>query len=221
MSRRSRILGVIGTAAVLLTVGLAGAPLASAADRTLAITCGNGSEATPTITPGLVVGDTFTITYPTTGTVCQYMGVNFDGTIGSPLFLLTPVSGVTGAPLINGYVYTLNGSGTVVLSVSRAIAEGSFIVDIGATTGLSGGYMPLQGAVPGDGSQNPSDLLQQTGVPASGSCADVTDTAFRYGTSVSGGWGKSWANWINPGIGGAVCTRTLRYSNSLSAWVVA
>ena len=223
MSRVSRAIGVFAAGAIALSGLVAIAPVATAADRAVAISCGNASEATPTITPGLAVGDTLTITYPTSGTVCNKMGVNFDGTIGSPQFLLEPVSGVTGGVTDSGYVYTLNGSGTVVLNVVRPITEGAFIVDIGATVGLTGGYMLLQGALPvaADPSQTPADIIQQTGVPASGSCADVVDTAYRYGTSVSGGWGRSWANWINPGIGAAVCTRTLTYSNSLGTWVVA
>jgi hypothetical protein len=36
----------------------------------------------------------------------------------------------------------------------------------------------------------------------------------------SGGWGESWAQWMNAGQGGAVCTRTLFYSAAQSRWIV-
>lgn len=219
MSLSSRILAVVAGGALAVCGGIASAPSASATGVTLSVTCtGSTKPASVTITPGLVVGDTVTITQAG----CGFMGVNFDGSIGSPQFLLTPTSGVTGASLINGYVYTLDGSGTVALTVVRSIPQGSFVVDFGTTSGLVNGPLVLQGAVPvSELTQAPADILQQTAVPASGSCADVVDAAFRYGTTVSGGWRKSWAHWIHAGNGGDVCTRTLTYSTSQSAWVVA
>lgn len=36
----------------------------------------------------------------------------------------------------------------------------------------------------------------------------------------SGGWGKSWAQWMNDGAGGAVCTRTLIYNPARARWMV-
>ena len=51
--------------------------------------------------------------------------------------------------------------------------------------------------------------LQQVGVPASGDCADVPVSVGHDQGFPIGGWSKSWANWINNGQGGAVCTRTV------------
>ena len=51
--------------------------------------------------------------------------------------------------------------------------------------------------------------LQQVGVPASGDCADVPVSAGHDQGYPIGGWSKSWANWINNGTGGPVCTRTV------------
>ena len=51
--------------------------------------------------------------------------------------------------------------------------------------------------------------LQQVGVPASGACADVPVSVGHDQGFPIGGWSKSWANWINNGTGGAVCTRTV------------
>ena len=51
--------------------------------------------------------------------------------------------------------------------------------------------------------------LQQVGVPASGDCADVPVSVGHDQGFPIGGWSKSWANWMNNGTGGAVCTRTV------------
>jgi hypothetical protein len=51
------------------------------------------------------------------------------------------------------------------------------------------------------------DEFQQVGVPASGDCADVAPEVGHYPGYPIGGWSKSWAQWINNGTGGAVCTR--------------
>lgn len=74
--------------------------------------------------------------------------------------------------------------------------------------------------VPTEPGPGPADILQQVPVPSSGSCVDVADDAFRYGTSVAGGWTQSWAMWIREGRGGDVCTRTLHYDVSHRGWLV-
>ncbi len=53
----------------------------------------------------------------------------------------------------------------------------------------------------------PHDYFQQVGVPASGSCADVSPTVGHLPGFPIGGWSRSWAAWINDGRGGPVCTR--------------
>ena len=70
------------------------------------------------------------------------------------------------------------------------------------------------------GAAPPPDQVQQVGIPRSGSCADVDDSLLAYGTNLTGGWTASWAGWANDGRGGAVCTRTLHYSDPSSGWTV-
>jgi len=83
---------------------------------------------------------------------------------------------------------------------------------------------PLQGDViyiqlPGTGlaGSGPPDVLQQTGVPNSGQCADVDDSDARF-LGYTGGWSKSWAEWINQSAGSEVCTRTLTYQAGTRQW---
>ena len=54
------------------------------------------------------------------------------------------------------------------------------------------------------------DDLQQVGVPASGDCADVPAWVGHLPGFPIGGWSKSWAQWVNDGAGGPVCTRTVQ-----------
>ena len=64
------------------------------------------------------------------------------------------------------------------------------------------------------------NYMQQVGMPASGKCTDITDSALNWAGVSAGGWGNSWAQWMNGGKGGPVCNRTLYYSTALSKWVV-
>ena len=63
-------------------------------------------------------------------------------------------------------------------------------------------------------------VLQQFGKPASGTCNSVAPTSLNWSGVAGGGWSESWAQWVNNGNGGAVCTRTLSYDTSQSLWVV-
>jgi hypothetical protein len=68
--------------------------------------------------------------------------------------------------------------------------------------------------------QTPAPLLQQFGKPSSGTCDAVAPESLNWSDVASGGWGESWAQWMNGGSGGAVCTRTLVYSTEQSRWVI-
>ena len=66
----------------------------------------------------------------------------------------------------------------------------------------------------------PAPLVQQLGRPASGTCESVAPESLNWSGVASGGWSESWAEWVNNGKGGAVCTRTLVYSAAQSRWIV-
>ena len=67
----------------------------------------------------------------------------------------------------------------------------------------------------------PAAVLQQVGSPADGQCTSVSDPTLNWGGAGAGGWGRSWAQWMNDGRGGSVCTRTLAYSHGAGHYVVA
>ena len=66
----------------------------------------------------------------------------------------------------------------------------------------------------------PDPVLQQFGKPATGTCDAAAPVTLNWGGAGSGGWGESWSQWMNGGKGGAVCTRTLVYSDNLGTWTV-
>lgn len=70
------------------------------------------------------------------------------------------------------------------------------------------------------GSPPPDPILQQFGKPSYGTCLDAAPVNTQLPGASSGGWGESWAQWVNGGAGGAVCTRTLLYSTSQSRWII-
>jgi hypothetical protein len=64
------------------------------------------------------------------------------------------------------------------------------------------------------------DYFQQVGVPASGLCTDVPSPTGHWPGFPFGGWGKSWAQWINDGKGGPVCTREIAFNPTSGTYVL-
>ena len=59
-------------------------------------------------------------------------------------------------------------------------------------------------------------VRQALPMPASGSCEDISDADFAWGTNLTGGWQRAWEPWVNPEldangnrIGGWACMRVL------------
>lgn len=90
-----------------------------------------------------------------------------------------------------------------------------------ATWSLAGGgFTSSSPSSSSSSSSGPAPVVQQFGTPASGTCNDAAPATLNWGGASSGGWSESWAQWINGGTGGSVCSRTLQYSGSRGAWVV-
>lgn len=134
--------------------------------------------------------------------------VNFDNVSGPALAqnddACTGLSSSVTFPATGGTTYSIQvggffgGTGNFIL-----VVNGSFVAD----------ETPL--APP------PPDAIQQVGLPSSGSCDAIDDKDMGFGVNLTGGWTPSYAEWVNGGTGGNVCTRTLHYSLSQQAWVLA
>lgn len=75
--------------------------------------------------------------------------------------------------------------------------------------------------VTGDPIQAPAPILQQLPANADGTCAGISDAAFAYGTGLTGGWHGAWAQWVNSGHGGLVCSRTMIFDSTANRWTIA
>jgi len=84
----------------------------------------------------------------------------------------------------------------------------------------SGGGGGGQSGSSDSGGSAPASEIQQFGLPASGNCEDGVTEAMNWSGIGMDGWGVSWAQWMNAGAGGAVCTRTVVYDTSTAKWTV-
>jgi len=120
-------------------------------------------------------------------------------------------------------------AGSAVKSVggaSRSLQSGTYRVNLyglNLTDLLATGVFTISGGGSSSSSTTapaPDPIVQQFGRPVSGTCDAAAPESLNWAGVAGGGWGESWAQWVNVGKGGAVCTRTLMYSQSRAAWVV-
>lgn len=120
-----------------------------------------------------------------------------------------------------------NSLGTTLGTFTPDVAAASYFFELRADAGgtkPSASYVAAATSTPTNDSfstaQVPPPVLQQFGRPASGACESNAPDSLDIGGASAGGWGESWAQWMNNGLGGPVCTRTLVYSNTHGKWVV-
>lgn len=80
--------------------------------------------------------------------------------------------------------------------------------------------IPYSAPAPGASPENdtPADAVQEVGLLLGHSCTNVDEASLDWGNAITGGWTSSWAQWINEGAGGAVCTRTIHYDQANRVW---
>lgn len=128
---------------------------------------------------------------------------------------VTTESALTTLGFLSGGVPVANGAATMTgysAGVGYDLTTGLGVPNFSRLAAL---LIAAQTPAPG----GPPPILQQVPAPDSGSC-DLVVTTYDWGGASSGGWSKSWAQWVNNGNGGPVCTRTLVYSNTLRHWIV-
>jgi hypothetical protein len=138
--------------------------------------------------------------------------------------------------ITNGTGATINVAGTAINPNPRSINNGSTqqvtvvtspaiaVVNSfgGSCIGSNQGLQFTGGSSTSDlpSTSIPAPIVQQFGKPSTGSCDAVALESLNWSGVTSGGWGESWAQWMNGGNGGSVCTRTLIYSTSQSKWIL-
>lgn len=210
--RRSVLFALVSLGALLGSVQLASP---AAASNVIASANCNASSNTPV---SMYVGETLTVN--TSGLCTRLLGAN--GGFGGTGTLTYVLGGST-------LTYPIGTGGTPGLdNPSIVIYTGTVVGGARVEIRDSGGGGVIQAfdvtvsAVPGPQPSNiqPESVLQQFDMPVSGTCDAVAPIVLNWGGAGSGGWGNSWAEWMNGGNGGAVCTRTLIYSNAVGHWVV-
>ncbi len=129
--------------------------------------------------------------------------------------------------------------GTGASSVPWSAAFGTAAYDLNGAFGGSPGdvYFPsitITGSLGGGGgsgssgggssssesaSATPAPVVQQFGMSGSGTCDANQPAGLDWAGVPSGGWSRSWAQWVNDGKGGAVCSRTVLFASE--SWTVA
>lgn len=200
-----RIQHVALMAAVITTasVGLASPALAS---TTVTVTGGG-------VSGGPVSDSTVTIVN-STGSSINFISNN----LSTRGFVCSAANGGCGAPS-GGETFdiapgTVNETVTVTTVPAPGTTIGTFVITYAASGG-GGGSSSSSSA-----SSGPAPVVQQFGMPATGTCDDAQPEGLDLSGVPSGSWGISWAQWMNGGNGGAVCTRTLVYSTAQGAWTV-
>lgn len=128
-----------------------------------------------------------------------------------------PAGSPTTYPAGNSVRFTASAVGSAAVSLDMGTSgtrEATWLITVAAPT-------PADPVDVEQVSELPPPVMQQFGKPASGTCDAAAPSALNWAHVSSGGWGESWSQWMNNGTGGFVCSRTLVYSNSLSAWTVA
>ena len=160
------------------------------------------SNGLPSETVSGHIGDTFMVTFPSLVVAVGSMSVQ---TYACPNLyfsetgnVTSPNEGVITTP--DPTLFTISGPGTITFT---AYGDTSVLTPLELSITVT--------VIPGDG---PPDVLQQVGAPRSGTCVDVADANLNWSGAPSGGWTMSWAQWVNNGSGGAVCTRSLYWLTS-------
>jgi len=207
----------VATAAVVLTLGstfvIGAAPVSQA--QSLTIDCSDYGL-NDTITTSANAGEELTITLVNCNTGNSPFITPYTAGITDPEF--TGV-GITSSPqIVNDYSIkadTADGTYSNVFRLYDGLVPVAFEIYITV-------QVPRQPApsntVPTD---SPQPVLQQFGLIDGASCEATASPALNWAGVDSGRWGQSWAQWMNEGLGGAVCTRMLVYSNAQGRWILA
>jgi hypothetical protein len=214
--KHRKILLAAATSFLLACAGLlAGASSASAAvsPSTIWITSCPNSGAIVIQNAATGGSNVTSVAYTSTGD-----SLKIENTCGAIVDVQLGTGGSFAAPASvfpGGITVLLNSSGYTQLRFSKINSTTTFVTLVFGGSGGGGGSSDSTAF-----SSAPSPVFQQFGKPSSGTCDAAAPATLNWSGVTSGGWSESWAQWMNGGNGGAVCTRTLVYSTAQSRWVV-
>ena len=186
----------------LVSAGVIAAPAAHAANIPMTLTCsGSGSFIFNPSSISPASNDVIQLTNSTGATI----------TVGTMNAI--PGTGVVTGTIANTVTgeFQVMGTGELDIGAGSGCIRTVLTWTIGGGGGSGGGG---GGSSSSSNSTGPAPTTQQFGLPASGTCEDVAPADLNWAGVPSGGWGISWAQWVNDGAGGPVCSRTLSYIGS-------
>jgi hypothetical protein len=185
--------------AVALATPIALASPATAAPVTVTVSCTAGPLSASPSSFSAGIGDVITVSNASGGSFT----VGTTTATGNGTLIVNSAS--------NTFTVTSGSGGQLVFNPigGGACTTGAVNFTAGGSNGTSSGD-----------SSAPIPEIQQFGKPASETCEAAAPVSLNWSGVSSGGWSESWAQWMNGGNGGAVCTRTLVYSTGQSRWVV-
>jgi hypothetical protein len=206
--RVKNFLATLSMVTLMGAAGTMGAPVANAAASPASflvsgfscLFAGVPPAASTTVTGA--VGDTFTVAFLTMGGFCDTK------TIVGSAGVATPATGTinTTAPV----TFTIVGTGS--FTFTGTVYE-TLTINVVATGGAAGAVVALPAPpVP--------DKMQAVARPTAGCATLVSDASMNWAGIAGTGWGTSWAQWMNNGVGGDVCVRMLGYNMNTSSWFV-
>jgi hypothetical protein len=224
---RRRLAAIATASAVIFGSGLLVAAPAQAASITVSdAACSAGLINGTPLSAG--TGDVVTVTANLAG--CTRLQVNTrlvtsasDIVVTGPGAGTPTLSGVfyvvtTTDPQFGSITITFTGTNSTIATFGLGSTSSNRMDWVVTYTGSGGGGGGSSDSTAS--SSTPTPIFQQFGKPSSGTCDAAAPTTLNWSGVSSGGWSESWAQWMNGGNGGAVCTRTLVYSNALGHWVV-
>ena len=221
MSQSKKILSTAAALALGLGGLVAVAAPAHAATFSYAVDCASGG-ATQSVTAA--TGDTITLTV-SAGT-CQYVSVEKDIIASSSAVSIT--GGGSPSAVDQGAYWDWTGTSAITQVVISLTITGPGQINF-TSSGFTGQAFNVGSGGGGGGggsssstssSSAPAPVIQSFGKPATGTCDEAQPEGLDWAGVASGGWGVSWAQWMNGGNGGAVCTRELVYSTAQSKWMI-
>ncbi|MEI7452921.1 MAG: hypothetical protein WCK04_01675 [Actinomycetes bacterium] len=203
-------LATLSIVTLMGSAGIVGAPVAHAAAASPAsflvsgfscLFAGLPPAASTTVTGA--VGDTFTVAFLTMGGFCDTK------TIVGSAGVATPATGTinTTTPV----TFTIAGTGSFTFT---GAVYATLTINVVATGGAAGAGAAAVASPP------VPDKLQAVPRPSTGCATLVSDASMNWAGIAGTGWGTSWAQWMNNGVGGDVCVRMLGYNMNTSSWFV-
>ncbi len=226
---------VLSATTLVTGIGLASAPtaLAAASPSTIYVMPADASVACNVAGNAVTIRDSSARSggAPTGNVVTTITGVAADfvlidnqcagGGLSAPNAITVEWVGTSGGvtngtqtvPQSGSYNLPVGTVSTLTFKDSSSLTRSTITVTSGGGGGGGGGASSGSTS-----SSSPAPIFQQFGIPATGSCAAAAPESLNWSGVASGGWSESWAQWMNGGNGGAVCSRSLVYSAAQGRW---